>query len=104
MDNRRKCRRIDLKIDVLHSTINAGHSVNLSESGLCLVTPVPFEQDQETTLLFHLTNNERKFIKTVGKITWNRKLSEGGYESGIEFKDMDDFYREKIHQFIGNSQ
>jgi hypothetical protein len=40
----------------------------------------------------------------VGKITWNRKLPEGGYESGVEFMNMDDFYRDKILHFIGNAQ
>jgi Tfp pilus assembly protein PilZ len=104
MDNRRKFKRVNLKLDVLHGTIDSGYSRNLSEGGLCLITQDPLECNQETTLLFHLTNNERRFIKAVGKITWNRILPEGGYESGVEFQDMDDFYREKIHHYLGNAQ
>ncbi|MBN1412753.1 MAG: PilZ domain-containing protein [Spirochaetales bacterium] len=102
MENKRKYKRVYLKTDVLYDNGRSAYSMNISEDGLCLVTDKPMEKSEETTLLFHLTNNERRFIKTTGKIMWNRELTTGEHESGVQFKYMEELYKVKIHHFVGS--
>jgi hypothetical protein len=73
---------------------HAGETLNLSESGLCLVAPFQLEQDADVALELSLTGHAQPVL-AMGRVVWCDR--EGPtYRVGISFAWMRDEDREAL--------
>ncbi len=74
--------------------MHAGETLNLSESGLCLVTPIQLEQDADVALELSLSGHAQPLL-AMGRVVWCDR--EGPtYRVGISFAWLRDEDREAL--------
>ena len=98
MEERRLYPRIYLDILVNYAVKAKAQSVNISETGLCIITEKGLEKDSYQTLTFTLPD-ETEELKIYGKVIWEKRNDKNLYESGIEFWHITDNDIEKIKKY-----
>ncbi|MBN1700239.1 MAG: PilZ domain-containing protein [Spirochaetales bacterium] len=73
---------------------------DVSEGGICLFTEEPVEAGKNMSLAFFFPDSDCKTIKAWCEVKWCKKIEESVYMVGIEFLEIDDYYRKKIRDFV----
>jgi len=76
---------------------------NISLFGTCLL--VPGHLDKDSTCQITMFSGEKSKITLTGLVIWSYPLgpelsSDGEYETGFKFIDMDDRKKTMLHEFI----
>ncbi len=98
MDNKRKCPRLPLDVEVNFSQKAIARSKDISEGGICLITEEELEKDKIYTLVFNLPTG--KPIKCFGKIAWSKQATEHLFEQGALFWEIDSSDKKKIQDYF----
>ena len=105
MDEKRKAKRIKLKINVEYDMSEyqkwvEAQSGNLSESGICIVSNKEIPVASQLHLKFTLPDSKIP-INVSGTVVWNEfSLSDNFYINGIEFKDVSEENKGIIRKYI----
>lgn len=105
MDERRKSKRINLKIDVEYDMSEyqkwvEAQAENLSECGICIVSSKELPVDSLLHLKFTLPESYMS-VNVSGRVIWNEfSLNDNFYISGIEFKNVTEENRRIIQKYI----
>jgi c-di-GMP-binding flagellar brake protein YcgR len=105
MEERRKAKRIKLKIDVEYDMSEyqkwvEAQARNLSECGICIVSSKELSVGAVLQLKFNLPDSYTP-LNVAGKVIWNEfSLSDNFYLSGIEFKNVTEENRRIIKKYI----
>jgi c-di-GMP-binding flagellar brake protein YcgR len=100
MNDKRKFRRVVTQFEVKYAIINKATSKDLSLGGMCITTGEALEKGAELTLMFAIPDSAGPRIKTFGRVAWCRKQTDGKFEAGIEFWDMDEGFARLIQTYI----
>jgi|AMWB02.1.fsa_nt_gi hypothetical protein len=73
-----------------------GRTLNVSESGIMLETHHPLNVDQVVSLKIGF---EEKVVDVRGRVIYTRQNSEGMYQSGIEFCELDNAVLLTLRQY-----
>lgn len=74
-----------------------GRTLNVSESGICLETHNPIDISHIVSLTIGFKED---VVDIKGKVIYMKESSDGMYESGIEFFEMDDNARSVLKRYI----
>ena len=104
-EERRRKNRVDslnlLEVSVDDNEIivdqGPGRTLNVSESGILLETPFPIDLDSIVSLTVAV---EDELIQLNGKVVRFNVGSEGMYEAGVEFLDVDESALETIRKLV----
>ena len=91
-ENRQSLRvKLSVTVNLLDVRIESsmeGMSKNIGKGGICILSPIEFENGKELSLKINFPDKE---IETKGKVIWSKEINDDSftlYEMGIEFKDM----------------
>lgn len=104
-EERRRKDRVDslnlLEVSVDDNEIivnqGMGRTLNVSESGILLETHFPIDLDNLVSLTVAVEN---ELIQLNGKVVRYNVGSEGMYETGVEFLDIDESALETIRKLV----
>jgi len=104
-EEKRKKDRIDslnlleVSVDENRIVVNQGmgRTLNVSESGILLETPFLIDLDSIISLTIAV---EDELIQLNGKVVRYNVGSEGMYETGVEFLDVDESTMETIRKLV----
>jgi len=88
-----------LVIDEAGATVkqSMGRTLNVSESGICLETHFPTNNNQQMMLTIALEND---LVEVKGKVVYCRPGADELYETGVEFAEMEEKTRKILGRFI----
>ena len=86
---------IDVRVDSDNSAI--GHTKDISEGGVCLISEKSFAEGKIVKLEFLLSAGEKE-ISVVGKVERSRKVSDNFYEIGMSFREIKKEDQESIRR------
>lgn len=98
-EERRKYPRVPLDVRVKADRESFGHTKDISEGGVCLLSENALEKGKIVKLTFLLPGGETE-IQASGKVEWSREVSDHFYESGLSFWDTEDEAKEGIRRFF----
>jgi hypothetical protein len=80
------------------------HTMNLSLTGVRVVTKKPLSDGGEVTVLLYLFKGERDAmigpVQAQGCVVWTKCVNEGIYEAGIDFQQIPDHQKEWLEDFL----
>ena len=107
MDERRRFIRVDVCSEVeyvilpMKERVLKSESRNVSQGGICFLSKEEISKGSFLHLKFHIPDSGRTFIECLGKVIWQDSV-DGGYLTGVEFKDLDAAKELKINMFVLN--
>ena len=78
-----------------------GRTLNVSETGILLETHIPIEKD---TIVGLTIGFEEDLIDLRGTVVYAKSGSEGKFESGIQFKEIDDAGTDILKRYVAAFQ
>ena len=97
MSERRKYRRAPLVVSLISAQRFDAKTHNIGEGGMCFVSNSPFRKGTYHSFQFMLPAG--KPILAAGSVVWCVKERERKYIIGVEFWNLDDYSRERIHSY-----
>jgi c-di-GMP-binding flagellar brake protein YcgR len=79
-------RRVDLEV-IVGETTYAGHTVDLSLGGLCMVLTAPLAFGQRLKLRFRLPA-QRDPVEVEGEVRWSEGAAGGEQKFGVRFMGL----------------
>ena len=106
MEERRRYVRIDLCTQVEYEILPMqspfkAESKNISAGGLCLLADREISPGTILRLKFYLPDKEKTYVESLGRVVWQKKEN-GGYLTGIEFKNISPHLELKLSMFVLN--
>lgn len=97
-EEKRRHPRIPLDVTVNDEASAFGHTKNISEGGLCIITEDEQEVGKYLQLEIRLPEVDSG-IRAIYKVMWVRKASEHYYESGLSVWDIKNEDMAKIRAY-----
>ncbi len=106
MEERRRYVRIDLCTQVEYEILPMqspfkAESKNISAGGLCLLADREISPGTILRLKFYLPDKEKTYVESLGRVVWQKKEN-GGYLTGIEFKNISPHLELRLNMFVLN--
>jgi len=104
MKERRRYVRIDLCTQVEYEILPMqlplkAETKDISAGGLCLLVDREMQPGTILHLKFYLPDKEKTYVESLGRVVWQRKKN-GGYLTGIEFKNISPYLELKLNMFV----
>jgi Tfp pilus assembly protein PilZ len=96
---RRESRRVTVDLEVDYAINQHARAVNLSESGIRLVTGKFMTKG---TILFLVVHLPEEPLRVIGEVCWSKSDIVGNFENGIKFSFIDGNHRKKLKTFLEN--